>query len=732
MQKVSIFKNVSDPKNPDTEEILYHLFKIRDGEWEDLVNPVRLAKTKEERNELKMNMPTVCYSGEFEYRNEKGIKKHNGLINIDLDCVENIEQAKELLKNDSYVFAVWVSTSGTGLRVLFRVEPKKHREAFNGISQYLFEKYGLSADPNGVSLSKPYIVDFDPFIYINPLYSEVPVFTDYVKEVQIKEIVGFVYSPNDFDSIIKQIVARRVNICEGYSEWIKVGFAISEQFGASGSHYFHEVSKISSKYNYTNCENQYKRCLKARGTTKANISTFYYLAKINGISIFTEQTKTIIRITSNGKKAGLSKEAISKNLKKFSSIEGADNLISKIYDSDSSGDDYKGEDNTIEQLEMYISNNYNLKMNEISGFLENDGISLSNSDINTMFIGAKKLIPKLDYQLMIRLLKSEFVETFNPFFEYFNSDGLPFILPPKYTENNDSFQSPMIDQLSRSIINDEPAFTRKFVRKWIVSIISSMHKVHSPLLLALIGSQGTGKTEFFRRLLPKELSRYYAESKLDKEKDDELLMCENIIIMDDELGGKSKSDAQKLKNITSKEYFYLRRPYGDHNERILRVAVLCGTSNYINVVNDTTGNRRILPIKVLDIDKDLFNGIDKRKLFNEAYQLYKSGFDWRVMGSSAEILKNATPEFESTTLEKELLLKYFEPGGMNDKKILSAEIQVEIEALTRQRINFKTLCYELEHSGFEKVSIRNKMSGITSKRWLVKKINRPESEDLPF
>ncbi|MBK7345808.1 MAG: PriCT-2 domain-containing protein [Chitinophagaceae bacterium] len=130
--------------------------------------------------------------------------------------------------------------------MLFKIEPKKHREAFNGISQYLFEKYGLSADPNGVSLSKPYIVDFDPFIYINPLYSEVPVFTDYVKEVQIKEIVGFVYSPNDFDSIIKQIVARRVNICEGYSEWIKVGFAISEQFGASGSHYFHEVSKISS------------------------------------------------------------------------------------------------------------------------------------------------------------------------------------------------------------------------------------------------------------------------------------------------------------------------------------------------------------------------------------------------------------------------------------------------------------------------------------------------------
>ncbi|MBK7345807.1 MAG: hypothetical protein IPI98_02535 [Chitinophagaceae bacterium] len=61
MQKVSIFKNVSEPKNPETEEILYHLFKIRDGEWEDIVNPVRIAKTKEEAQVLKQKMPIACY-----------------------------------------------------------------------------------------------------------------------------------------------------------------------------------------------------------------------------------------------------------------------------------------------------------------------------------------------------------------------------------------------------------------------------------------------------------------------------------------------------------------------------------------------------------------------------------------------------------------------------------------------------------------------------------------------
>ena len=102
-------------------------------------------------------------------------------------------------------------------------------------------------------------------------------------------------------------------------------------------------------------------------------------------------------------------------------------------------------------------------------------------------------------------------------------------------------------------------------------------------------------------------------------------MTENLIIMDDELGGKSKQDNMKLKNITSKQYFSLRRPYGDHNESILRLAVLCGTSNQLEILSDATGNRRIIPIEVLNINKVLYNSIDKKELFMEAFKLYKKG-----------------------------------------------------------------------------------------------------------
>ena len=56
-------------------------------------------------------------------------------------------------------------------------------------------------------------------------------------------------------------------------------------------------------------------------------------------------------------------------------------------------------------------------------------------------------------------------------------------------------------------------------------------------------------------MLPKELRSYYAESKLDAGKDDEILMTQKLLIMDDEMGGKSKKEVKRLKELTSKQTY---------------------------------------------------------------------------------------------------------------------------------------------------------------------------------
>ena len=51
-------------------------------------------------------------------------------------------------------------------------------------------------------------------------------------------------------------------------------------------------------------------------------------------------------------------------------------------------------------------------------------------------------------------------------------------------------------------------------------------------------------------------------------------MTKKILIVDDEFGGKNKSDYKKLKNLSSKQHFSVRRPYGKVSEDLERIAVL--------------------------------------------------------------------------------------------------------------------------------------------------------------
>lgn len=733
MPKISLFKSIREVNYPIDYELIDYLEKTRDGEWQDIVLECRLIKDKEKRNLFKQSMPTATLSGQFESRNDAGLVLHSEYIAMDLDEVENVERAKKWLIEDKYVYSVFVSTSGTGLRVIFKIKENEHRRAFKGIAQYLYETYNLISDPNGINVSKPYCVSYDPYLYINP--DVVPVFTRYIKEKIVKPLNNFFHTDQDFNDVLKQIIGRGVNIAESYNDYIRVGFAISQKFGESGRDYFHQICSQSPKYNQKRTDYQYTACLKDKGTEKVNISTFYYLAKINNISITSEHTKKIVRTTKNGKKAGLKKEQIVENLAKFENITGIEEIVSDIYDSRDAKDDE--EESILHGLEMFLSNNYSLRMNEVTGYLEQDKKSQYESDLNTIFIAAKKVIPTLDFKLMMRLLKSDFIPSYHPFFDFFGSDGIAVHLPPTPEDDNKIWDSPVIDTLSSCIVNDNPAYTLFFTRKWIISIISAMHKVHSPLLHCLLGPQGTGKTEFYRRLLPNELKMYFQQSKLDRGKDDELLMCENILIMDDELSGKTHADKIKLNSVTSSDYFSLRRPYGDHNEKVLRYAVLCGTSNYPQgVLSDPTGNRRIIPIDVKDINKELLNSINRKDLFFEAYTIYKQGFDWRVGMKDVPYLNTNKEKYEAVVKERELIYKFYIPE--DETRMSTTEILVELELLTKQRLSLVTLGRELSRLGFEQISTRTGPYA-TSKKWCVGKIYKDgiprkfdDIEETPF
>lgn len=290
----------------------------------------------------------------------------------------------------------------------------------------------------------------------------------------------------------------------------------------------------------------------------------------------------------------------------------------------------------------------------------------------------------------------------------------------------------LIDELFSTIEteDDKRLFSRLIGKKWLVGIISSIHGQHSPLMLVLSGDvQGTGKTEFLRRLLPAELKPYYAESKLDAGKDDEILMTQKLLIMDDEMGGKSKKDERRLKELLSRQTFSLREPYGRNNVDLNRLAVLCGTTNDRHILNDPTGNRRILPIHVLSIDHEKYNSLNKIDIFIEAYHLYKSGFNWQLSREEISALGLHGDMFQSYTSEYELINKYYDlPTNGTCDELTASEIKVHLERMSLQKLSLDKIGKELQRIGFKQVI--KKISGKTKRVYEVLQVTPDTPKNL--
>jgi predicted P-loop ATPase len=169
--------------------------------------------------------------------------------------------------------------------------------------------------------------------------------------------------------------------------------------------------------------------------------------------------------------------------------------------------------------------------------------------------------------------------------------------------------------------------------------------------------------------------------------------------MNDEMGGKSKHDEKLLKELTSKSVFSLRAPYGRHNEDFKRLAILCGTSNEVDIMQDPTGNTRIFPVEVTTIDHELYNSIDKDELFMECYRLYESGFEWRLTKEEIDKLQGLSKNYEGINFERECIMEHFLPNTeLGIVEMLTAtQIKEYIEKNSEQQIrNMKYFGRELK------------------------------------
>jgi hypothetical protein len=147
------------------------LNRIKDGTeaTRDLVKRIRSEKRKPERQELKKLLPAICFSGTFNKRTDASLMQHSGLICLDFDGYtksKDLLQDKETLSKNKYVFSVFVSPSGNGLKVLVKIpqDADNHTNYFNSLEKYFNSTY---FDKTSKNISRVCYESYDPLLHIN-------------------------------------------------------------------------------------------------------------------------------------------------------------------------------------------------------------------------------------------------------------------------------------------------------------------------------------------------------------------------------------------------------------------------------------------------------------------------------------------------------------------------------------------------------------------------------------
>lgn len=193
---ITIFKNIFS-KEPHYITIEKALERIKLGVSKNDVLTIRSALDKERANELKKNLPSVCFSGKFgKNRTDSELIEHSGYLILDFDAVLNVDEKKNELINKSFVYASWVSPSGNGVKALVKIaDGSKHREHFQALQDEFNE-----IDKSGINVSRVCYESFDENILINSNCKP------YTKTKKIERVVEVQKKENNievFNNILK-------------------------------------------------------------------------------------------------------------------------------------------------------------------------------------------------------------------------------------------------------------------------------------------------------------------------------------------------------------------------------------------------------------------------------------------------------------------------------------------------------------------------------------------------
>jgi hypothetical protein len=571
-------------------------------------------------------------------------------------------------------------------------------ESFHALSQYYYDTFQLHIDPSCKNPNRLRFLslDFELFHNLNAA-------TFKAKKAPVKKVKKetFYFAKDDFGFIIDQIQSKGIDLCQDdYQKFCEIGFAIGSKFGSSGLDYFKAVCRNGSKYEPSRIEKQYTKFCN-NPDKGISIASFYYHAKAAGIELYSPVSKEIIKRVAVGKANSvlMTPSGVIETLKILGTTTTDEAFIQQLIDSkENFAKNIDNEENDTVKLDLFIKENYPIAKNGFNQQYEFEGQPVNDEIINSITIHAKKYFDfKVSATDISQLIFNSQAKTYQPIEDYFKN-------------NTTTATGDEIDKYS-DLILPFSEFNRWALKKWLVGAIHNWtspnnHEEVSPLVLVLCGQQASGKTSFFRNMLPKELRRYFIDESMEEGGKDVLKrMATSMIMLNDEFGGMAHKDVKNFKKITEKNKITVRLPYGRLDVDLKRRTMLCGTTNEKSVLKDETGNRRILPLSFESVKYSEAVEFDKDALLKCAHNLYLEGCEFRIFSKEdIDYLNQNTVQNLEIEVSEDLFFTRFsftETDEFRDKIVMN---QGEI-------CNYMNLHFQVQISKYDikRIFVKHKM-----------------------
>jgi predicted P-loop ATPase len=162
---------------------------------------------------------------------------------------------------------------------------------------------------------------------------------------------------------------------------------------------------------------------------------------------------------------------------------------------------------------------------------------------------------------------------------------------------------------------------------FMIGIVARIFRPGCPMhyMPVLEGKQGIGKSTFWRTLVGHE---WFQETPFRLGGADAYMALDGAILYEiAEMDSFNRAETTAMKAFISQAKDRFREPYQRRHIDRLRQCVFAGTTNHGEYLKDTTGNRRVWPIKAQFVDNSLLESY-REQLFAEAWYRFGVGERW--------------------------------------------------------------------------------------------------------